>query len=120
MGSEMCIRDSLSRDRFEALQGYDEAFTTPGGGYVNLDFFTRSLELPGSSLVVLLGEGSFHQIHGGVATNASDPIETDRVFATEYEAVRGRTYARPEVDPLYLGRLPRAATRWIDVSSGDT
>lgn len=109
----------LSRDRFEVLEGYDEAFTSPGGGYVNLDFFTRSLESPGSSLVVLLGEGSFHQLHGGVATNAPDPIGTDRIFAAEYEALRGKTYVRPEVDPVYLGRLRSAAARFIDVPSGD-
>jgi hypothetical protein len=109
----------LSRDRFEALQGFDEAFTAPGGGYVNLDFFSRSLESPGSSLVVLLGEGSFHQVHGGVASNARDPVETDRAFAAEYERVRGRPYLRPEIDPIYLGRFRNEAARWIDVPPRD-
>ena len=110
----------LSRERFEALGGYEESFTSPGGGYVNLDFFTRALELAGTSLVVLLGEGSFHQIHGGAATNSGDPRETDRVFAAEYETIRSRPYVRPEADPIYLGRLPCAATRWIDVKGQDT
>lgn len=109
----------LSRERFEMLGGYDEAFTTPGGGYVNLDFFNRSLESPGSSLVVLLGEGSFHQVHGGVASNARDPLETDRMFAAEYQVLKGRPYVHPEVDPIYLGRLRSVAARWIDVPSGD-
>ena len=109
----------LSRDRFEALGGYEESFTSPGGGYVNLDFFTRALELVNTSLVVLLGEGSFHQVHGGAATNSGDPVETDRVFSAEYEAIRGRSYVRPEVDPIYIGRLPCTATRWIDVKVED-
>ena len=32
----------LSRETFVELGGYDEAFTSPGGGYVNLDFFARA------------------------------------------------------------------------------
>jgi hypothetical protein len=103
----------LTRRRFDRLGGYDESFTTPGGGYVNLDFFTRSLALPDASLTVLLGEGSFHQIHGGVASNAVDPDGTGRTFAAEYEAIRGHPYAHPTVDPLYLGRLGPASARWV-------
>ena len=103
----------LTRRRFDELGGYDESFETPGGGYVNLDFFTRAQALPGASLTVLLGEGSFHQIHGGVASNAADPDGTGRTFAAEYEAIRGHPYAHPTVDPLYLGRLGPSAARWV-------
>jgi hypothetical protein len=108
----------LSRDRFEELGGYDESFTSPGGGYVNLDFFTRSQALPGASLTVLLGEGSFHQIHGGVASNAPDPEGTGKTFADEYESIRGHPYAHPIVDPLYLGRLGPTASRWVRGGEG--
>jgi glycosyltransferase involved in cell wall biosynthesis len=110
----------LSRDRFEALGGYDESFISPGGGYVNLDFFIRSLESPGSSLVVLLGEGSFHQVHGGAASNASDPVGTDRAFAAEYERIKAKPYIHPEVDAIYLGRMSQTAARWIAVGSEGT
>jgi hypothetical protein len=108
----------LGRERFEQLGGYDEAFTSPGGGYVNLDFFTRYQALPGATLTVLLGEGSFHQIHGGVASNAPDPEETGRTFAGEYEAIRGLPYAHPIVDPLYLGKLGPSAARWVGGAPG--
>ena len=45
-----------------AAHGYDERFDAPGGGFVNLDAFRRAVELPGARLVVLLGEGTFHQL----------------------------------------------------------
>ena len=56
-----------------ALGGVDERFDAPGGGHLNLDTFRRSVELPGADLVVLLAEATFHQLHGGIATNS--PVE---------------------------------------------
>lgn len=109
----------LSRESFDALGGYDEAFASPGGGLVNLDFFTRAIERSRIGPVVLLGEGSFHQIHGGVATNASDPAKAQQDFRSEYERVRRRPYLPPQVVPLYVGRLPQPAMRWLEVTSGD-
>ena len=61
----------LRRELWERLEGFDERFDLPGGGLVNLDTYRRALELPNTELVVLLGEGSFHQIHGGTATNCN-------------------------------------------------
>ena len=60
----------LHRSTWDALEGVDERFDAPGGGLLNLDTYRRALELPGSELVILLGEGTFHQVHGGMATNA--------------------------------------------------
>jgi hypothetical protein len=102
----------VSRQTYEELGGYDESFASPGGGYVNLDFFSRATARPGPELIVLLGEGSFHQFHGGTSSNAPDPDHW-KVFAAEYESVRGMPYSHPTVDPLYLGRLHPAARRWL-------
>ena len=60
---------TLKKTEFNKINGYCESFTTPGGGYVNLDFYKRACESI-NTLVLLLGEGTFHQVHGGVATNA--------------------------------------------------
>jgi glycosyltransferase involved in cell wall biosynthesis len=109
----------LSRESFVGLGGYDESFTSPGGGYVNLDFFSRASERSKTGLIVLLGEGSFHQIHGGVATNAIDPGKIDPEFRSEYERVRGRPYVAPSVDPLYIGRVSSPAMRWLEPRSTD-
>lgn len=110
----------LSRDSFVALGGYDEAFSSPGGGFVNLDFFSRAIERTNAGQVVLLGEGSFHQIHGGVAANSREPEKVGQEFASEYERVRKRPYARPQIDPLYIGRLPRLAANWIETEVRDS
>lgn len=101
----------LSRASWEMLGGYDERFDRPGGGLVNLDTYRRAVELPGAEVVLLLGEGTFHQVHGGVATNArrSSFGKTWSEWAGEYKAIRGTDWAepRPRHEPTYLGRLPR-------------
>ena len=43
------------------LGGYSEDFVTDGGGFVNLDFYERAVADPRRPLVMLLGEGTFHQ-----------------------------------------------------------
>jgi len=102
----------MSRESFDVLGGYDESFASPGGGYVNLDFFLRATQRREGAVIVLLGEGSFHQIHGGVSSNAADP-DRWKVFAAEYEELRGHPYAQAAVDPVYIGRLRPAAARFL-------
>ncbi|MFS8084234.1 MAG: glycosyltransferase [Acidobacteriota bacterium] len=103
----------LRRGLWEMLGGLDERFDAPGGGLVNFDIFRRALELPGAELVMLLGEGTFHQLHGGIATNATAEQLADnlRCWAHQYEVVRGRPYECPRSrnPPTYLGSLPRPA-----------
>jgi len=88
---------------WDELGGYDERFVSPGGGLVNLDTYSRACALPDSQLVILLGEGTFHQIHGGVATNA--PSRPGQAFHEEYVRVRGVKYQVPQADPVYVGRV---------------
>jgi hypothetical protein len=101
-----CI--TLSREHYEALGGYSEEFQSPGGGFLNLDFYARAVADPERPLVVLLGEGTFHQFHGGVATNRRDD-EPIRQFRDEYERLRGRPFATPETTPVYFGGMPEFA-----------
>lgn len=100
---------TLSRDFYEELGGFEERFQSPGGGLANLDLFRRACEHEHSQLVVLLGEASFHQLHGGVATNAPAGHHPWESFQREYEGIRGERYERPEVEPLYLGHMPDSA-----------
>ncbi len=106
----------MPRSMWDELGGFDERFQSPGGGLVNLDTYARACALPGAQVVVLLGEGTFHQVHGGVATNAAvSPWDS---FHAEYVRIRGRDYRRPEPDPLYLGRFhPDAASTLLTVPS---
>jgi len=97
----------LSRSMTDELGGYDERFDMAGGGLANVDFYTRACKLPDSELVVLLGEGTFHQIHGGIATNASGGSDyRDRAFF-QYTSIRGHDFRGPDKQPIYLGHVPK-------------
>lgn len=96
---------ALRRDDFLRLGGMDERFAGPGGGLVNLDFFNRAHALEGASPVMLLGEASFHQFHGGVASNVPQAEHPWPWMAEEYERIRGRAYANEASRPEYRGWL---------------
>jgi hypothetical protein len=102
----------LSRETWDLIGGFDERFDAPGGGLVNHDTLLRALELPDSELVVLLGEGMFHQLHGGIATNADLRTSpgSQGLWSTQYLAIRGKPF-QPSERPTrsYLGTLPPAA-----------
>lgn len=95
------------------LGGLDEGFALPGGGLSNHDLFRRACELPDVQLVVLLGEGTFHQIHGGAAT--SGRISWDDMH-DEYVARRGRVYQPPRNNRLYVGTVPDAVLEHVEHS----
>lgn len=97
----------LPAEIWSELRGYDERFTSPGGGFVNVDAFARACGLADTRLVVLLGEATFHQVHGGVAT--SRPPTERRAFRAEYRRLTGRELGAPDVTPLYLGAPPPQA-----------
>jgi hypothetical protein len=61
----------LSREMWSELGGYDPAFVEPGGGVVNADTFIRACQLPEAQLIRVLGEGTFHQFHGGLSTSTA-------------------------------------------------
>ena len=77
------------------------------------DLFRRACELDGVQLIVLLGEGTFHQIHGGVATSGRIGWEE---MQAEYVALRGRPYAPPENERLYLGTVPESTLAHMEHS----
>ncbi|HPB76745.1 MAG TPA: glycosyltransferase family A protein [Chromatiaceae bacterium] len=93
----------MSRAQWRELGGYDERFQMPGGGLANLDLWRRACTAPDSQVIILLGEGTFHQLHGGIATNADQPMFG--VFDEEYRRLRGMSYQPPDIEPLYVGRL---------------
>lgn len=101
----------LRHQWWQSLGGFDERFDAPGGGLINIDTFSRVIQSPAAQLVILLGEGTFHQLHGGTSTNAepqSQHIECQR-WAKQYADIRGRSYEVPRRthSPTFLGLLPR-------------
>jgi hypothetical protein len=93
----------MHRTMWRELDGFDERFELPGGGALNHDLYRRACALEGSRLVVLLGEGTFHQIHGGALTSRSYPREH---ALAEYATIKGAPLELPPFDPLYVGTVP--------------
>ena len=89
------------RPIWDELAGLDERFALPGGGLVNHDLYRRACALDGVELVVLLGEGTFHQHHGGAATSRRH--SWDEMHA-EYQAITGAPHQPPREQPLFVGR----------------
>ncbi len=108
---------TISRALFDELGGFDEEFRAPGGGLVNLDYLERACAARSSQLIVLLGEGTFHQFHGGVATNVTPRDHPWPSFAREYERLRGREFRKTDCTPLFVGSLPPAVTPFLHHSA---
>jgi hypothetical protein len=96
----------LLRSQYQRLGGYDERFRSKGGGLVNLDFFNRALLDTAVEPVLLLGEATFHQVHGGVSTNVPWANHPWPEFCAEYEKITGTSYRTVARRPNYLGALP--------------
>ena len=98
----------IGRSRFETLGGMDEDFDLPGGGFVNLDFYKRACDSEGATPVQLIGEGSFHQIHGGTTTNVTMEQRQSRTqaYQKQYEALRGNASVTSDTPVMYMGHLP--------------
>ena len=109
---------TLPKATFDQLGGYDERFQSPGGGLAALDFFARALVRPELTYVVLLGESTFHQYHGGAATGTKTPAEHPwQKFHDEYKQIRGQDYQRVARLPIYLGQFPPQALHIAEVSA---
>lgn len=102
----------MKRKHFETLGGADERFDFPGGGFVNLDIFKRAMESPGATPIQIIGEGSFHQLHGGVTTNISGDERKARLdkYREQYSQIRGHDTLMADVPFIYMGHMPTVAS----------
>ncbi len=101
---------------FEEIGGFEEKFQSAGGGLVNHDFLRRLCAVQKLTPVMLLGEGTFHQIHGGAMTGRTgdDRARVWREFKDEYAHLRGREYEHEKLrDCFYFGSVPRQAERFL-------
>ena len=105
----------LPKKLYEAIGGYDPAFDLPAGGYCNLDFYKRACEHPGVTHIVLLGEGSFHQHHGGITTSgrSDEDRKVRKTFQKQYKSLRNDNFVKPKTKPVYLGNVPPQALQFL-------
>ncbi len=104
----------VPRKLLEQVGTFDESFVVPGGGFANLDLYERLGATPGVSEVSILGEGSFHQLHGGTTTNVEDAQERrDRIssYFRQFADMRGRGFRGPNKKIHYVGTMFSEACR---------
>jgi cephalosporin hydroxylase len=104
----------VERRQLQQIGCFDERFSMPGGGYANLELYERLGSSPDITVATILGEGSFHQVHGGTTTNQVDPAERrNRVFgySQHYADMRGRAFRGPGKPLHFVGRLSNQAAR---------
>ena len=102
------------RSSFEAVGGCDERFDRPGGGILLPDLYRQLCRLQDTEIVQLIGEASFHQIHGGISTNTTVEDQRDKwnSYLVQYEAIRGEPYEVSKKPIRYYGHMPNTqATR---------
>ncbi|MEY2459681.1 MAG: hypothetical protein QOG30_1511 [Acidimicrobiaceae bacterium] len=104
----------MPREQWDELGGLDDRFALPGGGLANHDLYRRACALGGIELIVLLGEGTFHQYHGGAAT--SRRFTWDEMHA-DYVTIRGEPHRPPSNEPLYVGRTAAAVLPHVERSA---
>ena len=110
-----------SRELWHKLGGFDPKFKTAGGGLANLDVYLRAAELKDSLLVSLIGEGTFHQVHGGVATNPIDQQtigKNSKIFRKEYQDIRGKEFKCTKKSALLFGKVRHKHKRFLLESMG--
>ncbi len=84
----------LPRALWDELGGYDPRFAEPGGSVVNPDTLIRALELENTQLIRVLGEGTFHQIHGGLSTSTqARAMDVLKEGSKAYLRLRGKPLA---------------------------
>ena len=82
----------MTRTNWDAIGGYNEGFSRPGGGLCNLEIFSRLVNRKGTLNVLLFGESTFHQVHNGAATSHAGYFGES---LEEFVRVTGKDYSRP-------------------------
>jgi cephalosporin hydroxylase/GT2 family glycosyltransferase len=104
----------VPRKLLEQVGGFDKSFSMPGGGYANLDLYERLAQAPGVTPASILGEGTFHQFHGGTTTNVFDETaRRERVvsYRRHFEELRGRPRVSGGIPMRYVGAMTTLAAR---------
>ncbi len=108
----------VAAQTFADLGGANENFQLPGGGAVNLHIYRQLGMLPKTRLVILAGEGSFHQFHGGVTT--SETQERELILKRQHEQLKelwGGEFHCLSREPQILGAVTSHAQPFMLYSS---
>lgn len=103
----------MMKENYFEIGGADESFDIAGGGFMNIDLFKRAVDFERSQAIMLIGEGSFHQIHGGTTTNVHPEEQSKRVeiYKQQYREIRGSDLKATVKDLYYYGNMPTRASK---------
>jgi hypothetical protein len=103
----------MHREIYSQIGGADERFNIPGGGFLNIDIYQQACKLEGVEPVLLIGEGSFHQLHGGTTTNVAPEQRDAKVleYHRQYREIRGEDLIPSNKNVYYFGHLPTRASK---------
>jgi glycosyl transferase family 2 len=108
----------LTREHWTSLGGYDPAFVSPGGGGANIDVWSRAYADSSGRLILLLGEATFHQVHGGTASSLTPQAPIIQAFRDEWVRLRGESIpVIPQRRPLLVGQLHHAVLASVKLSA---
>ena len=108
----------VRKDAFFQIGGCDERFNIPGGGMLLPDLYRELSRLKDAEIVQLIGEASFHQIHGGTTTNTNkqDREEKWELYCRQYEELRGEPYEVPKNAIRYYGHMPNKYAKQLMIT----
>lgn len=106
-----------SAESFSAIGYADERFTLRGGGAINLHMFRSLGMLKESKVVVLPGEGSFHQYHGGVTTSEYAGLDDQHAaYSSQLQSIWNNEFHSLRREPILLGAVTHWAQPYMQLS----
>ena len=109
-----CSALFVNRAALDSIGGGDESFNLAGGGSFNLHLYRSLGILPQQQLVILPGEGSFHQYHQGVTTSSSeDRDQALALFNEQLNSFWGGQYKALTREPIIFGNIPKQAQHFL-------
>jgi len=104
------FEDFFTRDTVETTHAHQRLFSTHHLPEEPMPWMTEARNVS-TSWPYWLGEGTFHQLHGGTNTNSPLVRQHDNWtrWGSQYASIRGRPYeiARPKHPPAYIGTFPQ-------------
>ena len=107
----------VAKKHFLAIGGADVRFQLPGGGAVNLHIYRSLGLLPTIRLIILPGEASFHQFHGGVTTAEKDDRED--ILKAQHEQLQtvwSHEFHSLRREPMLFGAVTAQAIPFLQYS----
>ena len=106
------------RSLLEGIGGAEERFKLRGGGALNLHMFRKIAMTPNSQLVVLPGEGNFHQFHGGTSTTPGEDRDAlVKAFKKQLDEFWPDGFKGVRREPSLLGPVGQHALPFLQTSA---